>query len=117
MQGYSAQPPQQPYPQQGYGAPGYGMYGGPGIDPQVAQARMQSYTSKAVIALVLYFVLWIPGLIANILFYSEAKRMERIAGNSLPGAGCLFWQLVIVGAGFAVMFLFIVVILGAAAGA
>jgi len=52
-------------------------------------ARLQSYTFKAVIALLLYFVAWLPGIIANFLFYSDGKRMQRIAGESLPGVGCL----------------------------
>ena len=52
-------------------------------------ARLQSFTTKAVAAVVLYWLGWIPGFIANILFYQEAKRTERIAGRGLPGTGCL----------------------------
>jgi len=58
-------------------------------DLERANARMQSYTGKAVLALILYWIFWLPGLIANIMFYQEAKRMEKIAGQSLPGVGCL----------------------------
>ena len=50
---------------------------------------MQSFTTKAVLVLVLYWMFWIPGLIANYLFYREARQTERIAGTSLPGTGCL----------------------------
>jgi hypothetical protein len=56
---------------------------------QRAFARTQSFTSKAVAVLVLYWVFWLPGLIANIVFYREARRMERLADASLPGTGCL----------------------------
>jgi hypothetical protein len=56
---------------------------------QIAQARMKSYTGPAVLVLVLYMVLWLPGFVANILYYSDARRMERIAGYALPGSGCL----------------------------
>ena len=54
-----------------------------------AAARLQSFTTKAVAVVVLYFVLWIPGIIANVLFHNEATRAERIAGERLPGTGCL----------------------------
>jgi len=54
-----------------------------------AAARLQSFTTKAVVVLVLYWMFWIPGFIANAVFYNEAKRMERISDESLPGTGCL----------------------------
>lgn len=54
-----------------------------------AAARMKSYTGSAVLVFILYWLFWLPGLIANYMFYNEAKRMERIAGQSLPGVGCL----------------------------
>jgi hypothetical protein len=56
---------------------------------QIAAARIKSYTGPSILVLVLYLFLWLPGFIANILYYSDAKRMERIAGYSLPGSGCL----------------------------
>lgn len=52
-------------------------------------ARMKSYTSAVVIVIALYCVLFIPGLIANLLYYNEGRRMERVAGVSLPGVGAL----------------------------
>jgi hypothetical protein len=54
-----------------------------------AAARMKSYTGSAVIVFILYWLFWIPGLIVNWMYYNEAKRMEQIAGHSLPGVGCL----------------------------
>lgn len=56
-------------------------------------ARTKSFTYQAVLTLVLYFILYLPGLLANVLFYSEARRAERIAGRSLPGVGCLLIML------------------------
>ena len=56
---------------------------------QIAAARVKSYTGPSILVLVLYLFLWLPGFIANILYYSDAKRMERVAGHSLPGSGCL----------------------------
>jgi hypothetical protein len=58
----------------------------------------KSFTGAAVITLVLYFLLWIPGLIANILFYKEAREVKRVTGRAPAGMGCLsfmFWASVI----------------------
>jgi hypothetical protein len=58
----------------------------------------QSFTGKAVITLVLYFILWVPGLIANILFYKEAREVKRVTGHAPHGMGCLsvmFWASVV----------------------
>jgi hypothetical protein len=54
-----------------------------------ANARMKSYTAHVVVVLVLYLFLFIPGLIANVIFHNEGKRMEAIAGQSLPGVDAL----------------------------
>jgi hypothetical protein len=58
----------------------------------------RSFTGPAVITLVLYFIFWFPGLIANILFYKEAKEIKRVTGHAPHGMGCLsimFWLSVI----------------------
>jgi hypothetical protein len=54
-----------------------------------ATARLKSYTGAAVLVFILYWLFWIPGLIVNVMYYTEAKRTERLAGQSLPGVGCL----------------------------
>lgn len=59
-------------------------------DLERANARSKSYITAAVLTLILYFLLWIPGLIANIMYLTEARRMQGIAGQSLPGVGCLW---------------------------
>jgi hypothetical protein len=48
-----------------------------------------SFTNKAVATLVIYWMFWIPGFVANLLFLSEAKAAERRWGRSLPGVGFL----------------------------
>ncbi len=58
-----------------------------------AAARMKSYTGSAVIVFVLYIFFFLPGLIVNYIYYKEAKRMQQIAGQSLPGQGCLGFML------------------------
>jgi hypothetical protein len=55
----------------------------------IAAARAKSYTGPAILVLVLYLLLWLPGFIANILYYSDAKQTQRVAGYPLPGTGCL----------------------------
>ena len=58
----------------------------------------RSFTGPAVITLVLYFIFWIPGLIANILFYKEAKEIKRVTGHAPQGMGCLsimFWASIV----------------------
>jgi hypothetical protein len=46
---------------------------------EVVAARNKSYVGPAILVLVLYFVMWLPGLIANYLYLEEAKRRETIA--------------------------------------
>ena len=58
-----------------------------------AAARMKSYTGSAVLVFFLYWLFFLPGLIVNYIYYREAKRMEQVAGNSLPGQGCLGFML------------------------
>lgn len=66
--------------------------------PQVVYvASEESFTSKAIWTLVLYFVLYIPGLIANFLFWSEARQVEARTGRAPAGAGCLTAMLVVQG--------------------
>lgn len=59
-------------------------------------AYSRSFTSSAILTLVLYIVLWIPGLIANVIFLNEAKKVEQLTGRPPEGKGCLtallvFW--------------------------
>jgi len=76
-------------------------------------ARGKSYIGASVLVFFLYWLFWIPGLVVNYLYFREAKHMERMAGRSLPGAGCLLamlWLngLALVGAGLALWgFLFL----------
>ncbi len=58
-------------------------------DEQRRAAMTRSYVTPAVITMVLYLVLWLPGLIANIVFWQEASRTERLIGRSPEGKGCL----------------------------
>jgi len=59
---------------------------------------------------VLYCVLWVPGLIANIVFLREANAVQRETGVAPAGRGCLIAQLAIVGAFFGIVGLLFIVI-------
>lgn len=65
------------------------------VRPQIAQmssyatAPTKSYTNAAVIVLILYFVLWLPGFIANSMYLSEANQAEKETGKQLPGVQAL----------------------------
>lgn len=55
-------------------------------------------TWKAFGTLVLYCFFWIPGLLANIVFYNEARAIRRSTGRAPEGMGCLaalFWMNII----------------------
>jgi hypothetical protein len=62
-------------------------------DNERVAARMKSYTGSAVLVFFLYWLFWFPGLIVNYVYLNEAKRMEKVAGQSLPGTGCLIAML------------------------
>jgi hypothetical protein len=53
----------------------------------------KSFTGPAILALVLYFFLWVPGFIANILFYREAREVRRATGRTPAGMGLLSFML------------------------
>lgn len=76
---------QSPYPQPYQPAPDYAR--------QAAATR--SYMTPAVITLVLYFVLWLPGLIANIAYLSAANADRSVSGIEPQGRGCLVALLVV----------------------
>lgn len=58
-------------------------------------AEQKSFTTPAIITLVLYFVFWIPGLIANIVYLNEANNVQRVSGRAPEGKGCLIAMLVV----------------------
>jgi zinc-ribbon domain len=58
------------------------------VRPPVA-APPRSFVTQAVITLVLYWLLWLPGLIANVIYWQEASRVEQQTGRAPEGKGCL----------------------------
>src|SRR5947209_5700104 len=49
----------------------------------------KSYTTPAIISLMLYFFFWIPGFIANVVYLLEANKTKKITGRTPEGYGCL----------------------------
>src|SRR4051812_15163061 len=45
-------------------------------------AEQKSFTTPAIITLILYLVLWIPGLIANLIDLNEANNIQSITGKA-----------------------------------
>jgi hypothetical protein len=54
----------------------------------------ENYVRYAWIALLLYFVLWVPGFIVNMVFLSRAMGEERATGTRPDGKGCLMALLI-----------------------
>ncbi len=61
----------------------------------------KSFTTPAIITLVLYFFFWIPGLIANIVYFNEARSIQARTGREPEGKGCLLALLIVFGGLFA----------------
>ncbi|MBE7535446.1 MAG: hypothetical protein HS124_06920 [Anaerolineales bacterium] len=63
-------------------------------DAERVFARMKSYIGPSILVFFLYLLFYFPGLVTNYIYRKEAKRMEHIAEQKLPGTGCLgvmFW--------------------------
>jgi hypothetical protein len=58
-------------------------------------AATRDYTTPAVITLILYFVCWLPGVIANIIYFLQARQDEALVGREPQGKGCLLWLLIV----------------------
>ena len=86
----------------------------PPYDLDRALARQKSYAFAAVLTLVLYVCLWIPGVIANYLFLEDARRAELLAGEPLPGVGCLRFMWVLTGVLAGLFIAFWILVIGAA---
>lgn len=61
---------------------------------QTLYYQNQSFTGKAVVAFLLYWLGYIPGLIFNIMFLNEARRVQNETGRTPSGYGCLWATLI-----------------------
>lgn len=60
----------------------------------VPAPRMRSFRWQAIFALILYFPFFLPGLIANIYWWNQARSLEAATGIAPRGKGCLTVMLV-----------------------
>ena len=60
----------------------------------VPAPRLRSFRWQAFIALILYFPFFLPGLIANIIWWNQARSLEAATGIAPRGKGCLTVMLV-----------------------
>lgn len=66
--------------------------GGMGDEVVRAVHGTKSYVGSSILTLILYYIgFYIIGLIANLLFLSQANHTQRITGDSPPGRGCLLF--------------------------
>jgi len=71
-------------------------YAGLGSEMAFALHANKSFTGKAFLALLLYYIgFWFLGFISNIIFLSDANRTKRLIGSNPPGYGCLTTLLVV----------------------
>lgn len=82
---------------QSHQVPGPRVYAQPGMGTElaVALASQKSYVGAACLTWLLYFLLYIPGLVMNIVYLNEARRTKRMTGQSPSGMGCLVSLLVV----------------------
>lgn len=55
---------------------------------------MRSFRWRAFLALILYFPFFLPGLIANIIWWNQARNLQAATGIAPRGKGCLTVMLV-----------------------
>jgi hypothetical protein len=60
----------------------------------VPAPRLRSFRWQAVFALILYFPFFLPGLIANIIWWNQARSLQAATGIAPRGKGCLTVMLV-----------------------
>ena len=73
------------------------------VPAQVQPTAGKSYVTWAWACLVLYFLLYVPGLVANFIMWRSSVNYTKQTGERARGAGCLVWLLLIIGIGVPVV--------------
>ena len=79
----------------------------------------KNYTKPAILTLVLYCLLWLPGCIVNIIYLRKAQVTKRMTGVQPGGYGCLLTLFIVCGAlplVFSILFALLALINPSAAG-
>lgn len=71
-------------------------------------AATRSFTTPAIFTLILYLVFWLPGFIANVVYWREANNLQRITGRAPEGKGCLVAMLWLLAAPPLILFLILI---------
>lgn len=58
------------------------------------QPQRKDFIVESIVTLILYWLFWFPGLIANIFFLNSANQQRRVVGEGSSGYVCL-WILLI----------------------
>lgn len=63
-------------------------------NPTPTTTTPKSYYSQAILALMFYAFLYVPGLCMSAYFFGEAWRLQQATGRKVPGIGCLIADIV-----------------------
>jgi hypothetical protein len=66
-----------------------------GRELEVALAAQKSFTGRAFITWILYWIFYVPGLVMNLVWWNEAKSVKKVTGRSPSGMGCLTFLLIV----------------------
>lgn len=83
-------------------------------DIRRAIAQNKSFVGAAFITLFCYWLFYLPGFIFNIMYLMDAHKSAKMAGQTLPGTGCLWILLLLHTVGLAIVCLVIAVVIGVA---
>ncbi len=64
---------------------------GMGTEVAAAVAANRSLVGSAFFTWILYWLFWVPGVIANVMYLGEAGRIKKLSGQSPSGTGCLWF--------------------------
>jgi hypothetical protein len=60
-----------------------------------AIARQKSYVGASVVTFLVYWLFYLPGLIVNLMYLSDANKTSDLAGQKPSGYGCLVFMLIL----------------------
>jgi hypothetical protein len=60
----------------------------------MAATHVRSFYWQVIVTLILYFPFFLPGLVANIYWWNQARNLEAATGIAPRGKGCLTIMLV-----------------------
>jgi hypothetical protein len=83
----------------------HGSAGGLGDHAMKEFVLSKSYVGESILTLVMYFLLYLPGLIINLVYLNEVDRVRKATGETPSGYGCLLFLRIFLGLIPAVIFI------------